>query len=302
MSGRPDVRAHITSRLDKLKTLDKLAEEMTSPRRGKGWDPSMLTETVVKVIPKPLDKLARKAITPGIYHRIADWFRPPHAASRLAAPPSLVYLPLWHVRGYHECFCLRDAKYKIKLDRDVVAVEVDGETVDLMMEEPESKIVPETFRRQLRRFSRLFTSERRYFHLDAIELAVRHRRAEMYTTSDGREGEVLDEILPRSWKTQRIFELRDLNVEGAIMKTAASSDTKQKVVQRFQEKIVRMPETSRQVLSNTFEIEDLTQYHLPYVHFPITRGARVDHVILNAASAEIPDEKDANSVKRQLGL
>jgi len=86
------------------------------------------------------------------------------------------------------------------------------------------------------------------------------------------------------------------------MKTAASSDTKQKVVQRFQEKIVRMPETSRQVLSNTFEIEDLTQYYLPLVYFPITRGARVDHVILNAASAEIPDEKDANSVKRQLGL
>ena len=302
MTEREDVRAQIASRLEKLRTLDKLAEEMPGSRQGNGWDPSKIAETIVRVVSHPLEKLVRKAIRPGISQRIADYFRPVSAMSRLAGSPTVVYFPLWHVRGYHECFYLREANYKIRVDKDVVAVEIDGETRDLMIEEQETKTVPETFRRSLKRFSKLFTGERKYFNLnDVTELAMRHERAEMYVTSDGREGDVLEEVLPSKWKTQRIFDFAHLNIEGTIARIAASKETKETVVQRFQERLVKMPETSKQILSNTFQIEELTQLYVPYLHFPVMRGGRLDHVILNGASAETADAKTIASVRHQLG-
>ena len=302
MTEREDVRAQIASRLEKLRTLDKLAEEMPGSRQGNGWDPSKIAETIVRVVSHPLEKLVRKAIRPGISQRIADYFRPVSAMSRLAGSPTVVYFPLWHVRGYHECFYLREANYKIRVDKDVVAVEIDGETRDLMIEEQETKTVPETFRRSLKRFSKLFTGERKYFNLnDVTELAMRRERAEMYVTSDGREGDVLEEVLPSKWKTQRIFDFAHLNIEGTIARIAASKETKETVVQRFQERLMKMPETSKQILSNTFQIEELTQLYVPYLHFPVMRGGRLDHVILNGASAETADAKTIASVRHQLG-
>jgi hypothetical protein len=73
-------------------------------------------------------------------------------------------------------------------------------------------------------------------------------------------------------------------------------------VQRFQERLVKMPETSKQILSNTFNIEELTQYYVPYLHFPVMRGGRLDHVVINGASVEIADAKTVASVRHQLGL
>jgi len=303
MNLQESARAYIASRLQEVGTLDKLAEEMPSPRRGNGWESSKIDEAVIRVIPQSLDKLARKAIRPGISRAIVDLFRPRYVTSRIVGAPTLVYFPLWYVKGYHECFYLRDANYEIPVDRDVVAVEVDGETRDLMIEEEESKIVPEAFRRRLKRFAGLFTGQRRYFNLsDAIELAIRYERAEMYVTSDGREGQVLEEALPKNWRTQRIFDVAYLNIQGAITKIAASKETKEAVVEKFRGKIVKMPENPKQVLSNTFQIEELTQYYIPYVHIPVLRRERLDHVIINAASAEIPDEKTASYVKRQLDV
>ena len=303
MSEREDKRALIASRLEKLRTLDKLAEEMPGSRQGSGWDTSKIAETVVRVVPRHLDRLMSKAVKRGILQRITDSFRPASAMSKLAGLPTVIYFPLWHVRGYHECFYLRDATYQIRVDKDVVGVEVDGETRDLMIEEQEANIVPETFRRTLKKFSRLLAGERRYFNLDnATELALRYVRDEMYVTSDGREGHVLEELLPSAWKTQRVFDIADLDVEGTKVTISSSKESKETVVKRFQERLVKMPETSRQILSNTFHIEKLTQYYVPYVHFPVMRRGKLDHVIVGGASAEIADAKTATSAKDQLGI
>jgi hypothetical protein len=298
-----DVRAQIASKLEKLRTLDKLAEEMPGRRQGNGWDPSRIAETTLRVVPQPLDGLVRKAIRRGIFQRIADSLRPVSPMSRLAGTPTIVYFPLWHVKGYHQCFYLREATYRIRVDKDVVGVEVDGETRDLMIEEQETETVPDTFRRTLKRFSRLFMGERRYFNLkDVTELAVRHERAEMYVTSDGREGDVLEEILHSRWKTERIFDMTQLNVEGTVARVAVSGETKETVVRRFKERLVKMPETPKKILSNTFDIEELTQYYVPFLHFQVMRGGKLDQVIINGASAETADLKTAASVRSQLHL
>jgi hypothetical protein len=303
LSDRDDMRVQIASKLGKLRTLDELADEMPSPRQGNGWDPSSIVETTLKVIPQPLDRLVRKAVKRGILQRIADLFRPASAMSKLAGSPTIVYFPLWYLRGYHECFYLREAKYHIRVDKDVVAVEVDGETRDLMIEEQENEYVPDTLRRTLKRFSRLFMGEKRYFNLkDVTELAVRHERAEIYVTSDGREGNVLDEVLPSRWKTQRIFGLADLNVEETVSRIATSGETKETVMRRLRDKLVKIPEESKQILTNTFHIEELRQYYVPLVHFPVARRGRLDQVIITGASAETPDSKTVASVKHQLGL
>jgi hypothetical protein len=303
LSDREDMRVQIASKLGKLHTLDELADEMPGPRRGNGWDPSSVGETILRVVPQPLDRLVRKAIKRGILQRIADLFRPASAISKLAGSPTMLYFPLWYLKGYHECFYLREAKYRIRVDKDVVAVEVDGETRDLMIEEQENDNVPDTLRRTLKRFSRLFMGEKRYFNLkDVTELAVRHERAEIYVTSDGREGNVLDEVLPSGWKTQRIFGLTDLDVEETVSKIAASGETKETVVRRLRDKLVKTPNESKQILSNTFHIEELRQYYVPLVYLPVARGGKLDQVIITGASAETPDSKTVASVKHQLGL
>jgi hypothetical protein len=298
-----DARTEIASKLEKLHTLDELADEMPSRRQGNGWDPSRIAETTLRVVPQPLDRLVRKAIRRGIFQRIKDWFRPVSPMSRLTGAPTIVYFPLWRVSGYHQCLYLREATYRIRVDKDVVGVEVDGETRDLMIEEQETEIIPDTFRRTLKRFSRLFMGERKYFNLkDVTELAVRHERAEMYVTSDGREGNVLEEILNSRWKTERIFDITQLDIEGTVARVAGSGETKETVVRRFQERVVKMPETSKKILRNTFEIEELIQYYVPFVHFPFIRGGRPDQVVINGASAETADLKTTASVKYLLGL
>lgn len=303
MTERGDMRSEIASKLEKLHTLDELAKEMPSPRQGNGWDPSKIVETVLRVVPQPIDRLVSKAVKRGILQRLVDLFRPLSAMSTLAGPPTIVYFPLWHLKGYHECFYLRNANYRIRVDKDVVAVEVDGETRDLMIEEQETGAVPDAFRRTLKRFSRLFTGERRYFSLgDVTELAVRHERAEMYVTSDGREGNVLEEVLPGGWKTQRVFDLADLNMEGMLSRIAPSGETKETVARRFQDRLVKMPEGSKQILSNTFRIEELTQYNVPFAVLPVARRGKVEQVIVNAVSGQTADAKTAASVKQQLGI
>jgi len=62
-----------------------------------------------------------------------------------------------------------------------------------------------------------------------------------------------------------------------------------------------MPE-SKQILSDTFHIEELTQYYVPFVHFTVARGGRLDQVIITGVSAETPDSKIVASMKHQLGL
>lgn len=301
MSNHEDVRAYISSRLQRLGRLDKLAEEMTEARQGNGWYPSKIVGMTFRVVPQPLDKLKKRAIKRGILGGIADVFRRAHEESRISGPATLVYFTVWHVKGYHECFYLRDAAYRIPVDKDVVAVEVDGESRDLMMEEQGSGIVPEAFRRRIKRFSELFTGQTRYFNIsNAVELAVKYGRAEMYVTWDGHEGELLEEVLPRGWRTHRMFETGQLDVQGATTRIATSQETKDKVLERFQERLVKMPESPKQILSNTFQIEELTQYYVPYLHFPITRRGKMEHAIVNAVSAEIPDEKTQGAVKRQI--
>jgi hypothetical protein len=297
------MRAQIVSKLEKLGTLDKLAEEMSGSREGNGWDASKIVETRMKVVPQPLDRLVRRAIKPGILQRVTNFFRPTSAMSRLAGPPTVVHFPLWYVKGHHECFYLRDASYQIRVEKDVVAVEVEGETRDLMIEEQGTNLIPETFKRTLKRFSRFLTGERRYFNLRPVtELAVKQKDAEMYVTSDGVEGDALEETLPRAWRTQRVFDVTHLNIEGTTTRIATSKENKETVLQRFQERLVRMPETSKQILSNSFHIEELTQYYVPYAHFMITRGGRLEHMIINGASSEIADAKIVASVMHQLGL
>jgi hypothetical protein len=303
LTEREDMRAEIASKLEKLHTLDELAKEMPSPRQGNGWDPSKIVATIVRVVPQHVDRLVSKAIKRGMFQRLVDSFRPLSAMSKLAGPSTIVYFPLWHLKGYHECFYLRNANYRIRVDKDVVAVEVDGETRDLMIEEQEAGIVPDTFRRTLKRFSKLFMGERRYFNLnDVTELAVRHERAEIYVTSDGREGNVLDEVLPGGWKTQRVFDIADLNVEGTLSRIAPSRETKETVVRRFQDKLVKMPDGSKQILSNAFRIEELTQYFVPFAVLPVARRGKLDQVIVNAVSGQTADAKTAACVKQQLGL
>ncbi len=99
MARREDIRGQIASRLEKLGTLDKLAEEMPGLREGNGWDPSKIVETRMRVVPQPLDRLVRRATRPGILQRVADSFRQASAISRLAGLPYCSLFPFMVCEG-----------------------------------------------------------------------------------------------------------------------------------------------------------------------------------------------------------
>jgi hypothetical protein len=124
----------------------------------------------------------------------------------------------------------------------------------------------------------------------------------MYVTADGREGDLLDEVLLEELPMQRVFDAAQLTAEGIMARVAAARETKESVLKRFERKVVNMPETHKRTLTNTLQIEKLTQYYIPYVHFPVMRGGKVDHVIVDASSADIAEDSTVKFVMNQLGI
>ena len=105
---------------------------------------------------------------------------------RLSEEPRLKLIPFWRVKGYHECFYFRGNSYKVDLEEDVVAVEVEGRIRDLVgQESSDSQKLTNLTRRLLGK--RDWSGIKSFRLNEATELAYMFKEGALFLNAEGKE-------------------------------------------------------------------------------------------------------------------
>jgi hypothetical protein len=175
---------------------------------------------------------------------------------------------------------------------DVVAVEVEGRSRDLMLEKKHSRLIPAAIMDRLLRLSSFLSNESKYFVVtDALELAVKSSEAELVVSGAGRPLTLDDEAELTSWKSTRIFDEADLKVRGAKTQIREPTLTKESLLTKFRERVIRMPENFKQILSNKLQITELKRIYVPLIRIPLQKGLVPREIIVNGTTGELAQEK-----------
>jgi hypothetical protein len=196
------------------------------------------------------------------------------------------------VKGFHECYFLRNNSYRVNVRNDVVGVEVEDRGRDLMLERKHLRFIPSAIVDRFQMFSSFLTSESKYFVVSEVtELATKRSESEMVISSAGRPLNDEEEMMLTSWRAKRVFDTSDLKVRGASVKIKEPALAKEFVLGKFREKVVRMPERFKQILSNRLQITELKRIYVPFIRVPVQKGLVPRDVIVNGTSGELAERE-----------
>jgi hypothetical protein len=293
-----DDRSYFAHLLERIRQIQRSTAAIAERKLGNGWDPSSIVETIYKIQPLPLWKIKEKV---GVRPKGQKWFKDFRLTaendSREILTATLVFIPLWVLHGYHECSYLRHASYRVDLRRDVVAVEFEGKSRKVRSERKIRRFVPSLIARHVPKIKPILSTESKYFVLDdVVELAWKRSEGRLCVSGDGRELRSIREIMRGELKIRRIFEVEQLKERDAVTQVALSPETKERVVERFRERFVRPPTDFKEIVSNTFEIDELNLYYAPFYVMKLRRIPNED-IVLDATSGESADEQTSSFIK-----
>jgi hypothetical protein len=180
----------------------------------------------------------------------------------------------------------------VDVRNDVVAVEVEGQSRDLMLQRRHSRLIPAAIMDRLLKLSSFLSNESKYFVVtDALELAVKSSESELVVSGAGRPLTIDDEAELTSWKLKRIFDEADLKVRGAKIQIRESALGKDALLTKFRERVIRMPENFKQILSNKLQITELRRIYVPLIRVPLQKGLVPREVIVNGTTGEPAEAK-----------
>jgi hypothetical protein len=209
----------------------------------------------------------------------------------LVGTPTVEYVPIWKVKGFHECYYIRTNSYKINVKDDVVAVEVEGKSRDLILERRHSRLIPGVIMDRLQKLGSFLSNESKYFVMkEALELATERSEGELVITGTGRPLSQDEEFALTSWRSKRIFDMEDLNLRG-VKVNVHSSISKDTLLSQFRDTVVHMPERFKQILSNRLQITELKRIYVPLIRIPFQEGLVPREAIVNGTSGEIAGSK-----------
>jgi hypothetical protein len=267
-------------------------------RSGNAWAPERLVEATYQVEPITAEQAigaATQSRKLAFLNRLRSALRMLPRQKHVVGQPTLIYVPVWYAEGYHECYYLRSASYKVDIPSDVVAVEVEGKTRDLHVGHQGRKLIPEALARRLQSLGSIFLNQSKYIYVDNIvELARSRTGGSLYESGDGRNGELLEELIDSDWKLRRIFDQRELAVEGAVEGAARVKETRGRMLSRFREMYLALPPNYREILSNKFEITTFSLYCLPYYKVKVKDGSKTQNVVVHGVTGD----KAENGVSR----
>jgi len=285
---------YLASRLQQIGEVPPERRETVGLKTGNGWDAKQVVEQVFKIEPISIRRAVEIAIATNrsLTQRISTSLRGKQKEVELVGTPTVEYVPIWRVKGFHECYYIRSRSYKVNVRNDVVAVEVEGRSRDLMLERKHSRLIPSAIVDRLLRLSSYLSSESKYFVLtDALELAVKESEAELVVSGAGRPLTSDDEAELTSWKLKRIFDEGDLKVRGANIQLREPTLTKEALLDKFRERVIQMPENFKQILSNKLQITELRRIYVPLIRVPLQRGLVPREVIVNGTTGSPAEEK-----------
>ncbi len=283
---------YLASRLQQIGEITAEKKDIKGLRTGNGWDASQLIEYVFKIDPISIKRAVEIAVSSDrkVKERLSNFLRPHNKEARMVGTPTVEYVPIWKVKGFHECYYIRTNSYRVNVKDDVVAVEVEGQSRDLILERKHSRLIPAAIMERLHKLGSFLTNESKYFVMgDAFELATKRSDSELVMTGTGRPLTQDEETALTSWRSKRIFDIADLKVRDAKVNVRESVMSKEALLNKFRENVVRMPERFKQILSNKLQISEFKRIYVPIIRVPIQKGLVPREVIVNGTSGEIAD-------------
>jgi hypothetical protein len=263
-----DIKKLLDSTINEFQSLFQSAGGFEDSRIGNGWNPEKIAPEVYYLPAKPVEELSKAAEArkrSPFRRRFFSFLKPRENEVQLLEEPRLRLVSFWRVKGYHECFFFRGNSYKIDLLKDVVAVEVEGKIRDLVGQEASSS---QSYSGPLKRLlGRRDLSESKSFRLgDVTELAYVYKEGSLFLDADGRENLEAEAFFEKKIPLQKLGEEETANkLRGAEI--GRSAMTKEDLVRKLHEMIVRPPEAFSRILSNRFQVTELAEYLMPVYAF-----------------------------------
>jgi hypothetical protein len=283
---------YLASRLQQIGEVPHEKKESVGLRSGNGWDASQVIENVFMIEPIPVKRAIEIALTSNktFKERIRNALRRRKEAAKVVGTPAVEFVPIWKLKGFHECYYLRTNAYKISVKDDVVGVELEGKSRDLMLEKKHRHFIPSAIVERFQMLGGFLTSESKYFVMsDVLELATKKSTSELTITGLGKTLTQEQEMVLTSWKSKRIFDASELKVRGAEVRVRESILNKEGVLDKFREQVVRMPERFKQVLSNRLQVLEMKRIYVPLFRVSVQKGLVPREVIVNGASGELAE-------------
>jgi len=276
---------YLAARLQQIGEVPSETKEVRGLKTGNGWDANQVIEQVFKIEPISIKRATEIAVSAN------RTFRERLARQKnfeLVGSPLVEFVPIWRVRGFHECYYIRNGSYKVNVKNDVVAVEVEGRSRDLMLERRHSRLIPAAIMERLLRLSSFLSNESKYFVVtDALELAVKESESELVVSGTGHPLTTDEEAELTSWKSKRIYDEGDLTVRGAKTQIREPALSKEALLSQFRERVIRMPDNFKEILSNRLQITELRRIYIPLIKIPLQKGLVPREVIVNGTTGEI---------------
>ncbi len=293
--GDPDsiaLEEYLSSRLQQIGEISSEKKEARGLRTGNGWDAAQLIEYVYKIDPVSIKRAVDLAISSNrkLREKIVDALFRRRSEITLIGIPTVEFVPIWKIKGFHECYYLRTNTYKIQVNEDVVGVELEGRSRDLILEKKHRSFVPSLILERLQRLGAFLTSDSKYFLVnDVTELARTRSDGELVVSSSGKKLDQDDELALTSWRSKRIFDHTELKVKGAKIHVHESAISKEALLDKFREQVIRMPDRFKQILSNRLQVTELKRIYVPVIRVPIQKGLVPREVLVNGTSGELPE-------------
>jgi len=80
-----------------------------------------------------------------------------------------------------------------------------------------------------------------------------------------------------------------LKVKGAKINIQESVISKDDLLRRFRDQVMRMPDRFKEILSNRLQVTELKRTYVPLIRIPIQKGMVPREVIINGSSGELAD-------------
>ena len=277
---------YLAGRLQQIGEVPPELKEVKGLKTGNGWDANEVIEQIFKIDPISIKRAIEVAVSAN--RTFAERLRRRRKDFELVGTPVVEFVPIWKVKGFHECYYIRNSSYKVNVNNDVVAVEVEGRSRGLMLERRHSRFIPAAIMDRLLRLSAFLSNDSKYFVVtDALELAIKASESELVVSGTGRPLTSDDEAELTAWKSKRIFDETDLNVRGAKTQIREPALSKETLLSQFRERVIRMPENFKQILSNRLQITELRRIYVPLIKIPLQKGLVPREVIVNGTTGEL---------------
>jgi hypothetical protein len=288
------IEDYLASRLRQIGEIGPETIDLKGLRTGNGWDATQLVEQGYKIDPISLKRAVEVAISSNrtFTDRLLSKLRIRKPETRLIEDPVVEFVPIWKVRGFHECYYLRSNSYKVNVKEDVVGVEVEGKSRDLVLERKHRNFIPTIIRERLQRLSSFLSNESKYFVINKVtELARVKSESELVITWNGTKLSIDEELLLTSWRPKRIYDESDLKVRGADIRIRGPAISNEMILEKFREQLVHMPERFKQILSSKLQVTEFKRIYIPLIRVRLQKGLVPQEVIINGSSGQIADKQ-----------